>query len=163
VLRELLKHGANVNTAKKDGDTRLHIAGGDGHVEVVRVLLNYGAKVNTANKGGFTPLYVAFQKGHIEVVRELFNNGTTSTCPIPSAKYRGVEQFLFAISTVAPRFKDPRTNSICPPLAAERRGVQRSVTFVAHSSWRTISRCFFSAANINGVLPGLSALCTLAR
>jgi ankyrin repeat protein len=75
VLRELLKHGANVNTAKKDGDTPLHIAGGDGHVEVLRELLNYGTKVNTENKGHFL-VYVAFQKGHIEVVRELVNNAT---------------------------------------------------------------------------------------
>jgi len=35
VSRELLKHGANGNTAKKDGFTPLHITDGNGHVEVV--------------------------------------------------------------------------------------------------------------------------------
>ena len=114
---------------------------------------NYGSEVNTANKGSFTPLYVARQKGHIEVLQELLNNGNTSTCPFRPAKYRGVEPFLFAISTLAPCFSSSRTTSICHPVAAERGCVERSVTFVAHSNSWTISTFPLSAANINGVLP----------
>ena len=49
VLRELLKHGANGNRAKKDDFTPLHIAGGNGHIEVLRELLNHGASGNIAN------------------------------------------------------------------------------------------------------------------
>jgi len=55
-VRELLNHGANVNTENKDGVTTLHIAGQEGHDEVARDLLNHGANVNTENKNCVTPL-----------------------------------------------------------------------------------------------------------
>jgi len=69
-----LNHGANVNTADKDGFSPLYAAGQNGHVEVVRELLNHGADVNTADKDVFNPLYAAGQGGHIEVLRELLNH-----------------------------------------------------------------------------------------
>jgi ankyrin repeat protein len=45
VVRELLKHGANVKSADKAGCTPLYKAASKGHVEVVRELLKHGAKV----------------------------------------------------------------------------------------------------------------------
>jgi ankyrin repeat protein len=75
VVRELLNHGANVNTANKDGFTSLHLTGLKGYVDVVIDLLKKGANVNTANKRGDTPLYITGGNGHVEVVRELLNHG----------------------------------------------------------------------------------------
>jgi serine/threonine-protein phosphatase 6 regulatory ankyrin repeat subunit B len=75
VVRELLEHGANVNTADNEGETPLHIAGWEGHVEVVQELLEHGANVNTADIYGRTPLHVAVWKGRAEVVRELLEHG----------------------------------------------------------------------------------------
>jgi ankyrin repeat protein len=75
VVRELLNHGANVNTADKDCVTPLSVASQNGHVEVVRELLNHGANVNTADNDGVTPLLVESQNGHVEVMRELVNHG----------------------------------------------------------------------------------------
>ena len=50
VLREMLKHGANVNNVNDDCGTPLHLAGKNGHIEAVRELLNHGANMSTANK-----------------------------------------------------------------------------------------------------------------
>jgi len=52
-VRGFLNHGANVNTAIKKDYTPLHVAGGNGHIEVVRELLYHGANVNISNKKGF--------------------------------------------------------------------------------------------------------------
>ena len=68
VVRELLKHGAKVESADKDGWTALHTAAHKGHVEDVRELLKHDAKAESANKNGWTPLYKAASEGHVEVV-----------------------------------------------------------------------------------------------
>jgi len=67
-VRELLKHGTNVNTTSNYGRTLLYAAGEDGHFEVVRELLNHGASVNTADINSGTPLYVACWNGHVKVL-----------------------------------------------------------------------------------------------
>ena len=51
----MLKHGANVNTAEKGGDTPLSRAGWNGHAEVLRELLKHGANVNIAGNDSNTP------------------------------------------------------------------------------------------------------------
>jgi len=51
-----------MNTAV-EGFTPLHVAGQEGHVEVVRELLNHGANVNTAKKDGSIPLHAAALEG----------------------------------------------------------------------------------------------------
>jgi len=45
VVRELLKHGAEVENANKFGHTPFEIATEKGHMEVVRELQKYGAGV----------------------------------------------------------------------------------------------------------------------
>jgi ankyrin len=52
VVRELLKHGAKVESANKYGSTPLNHAAFNGHLEVVRELLKHGAKVESENKNG---------------------------------------------------------------------------------------------------------------
>jgi ankyrin repeat protein len=63
----LLKHGANVESADKDGWTPLKSASLKCHLEIVRELLNHGAKLESADKNGWTPLMSATSKGHLEV------------------------------------------------------------------------------------------------
>jgi ankyrin repeat protein len=72
--QELLNHDANVNTENTGDFTAPHVAGGNGHVEVVRDLRNHGINLITAAKDVITPLHAARQKGHVEVVRELLNH-----------------------------------------------------------------------------------------
>jgi ankyrin repeat protein len=56
VVRELLKHGAKVESADKNGRNPLYIAALKGHVEVVRQMLKQGAKLESAEKL-VVPLY----------------------------------------------------------------------------------------------------------
>lgn len=75
VVRYLLKHGADVNTAatqgRRQGTTSLHLAAGAGHVEVARLLLRAGGGVNTKECHGRTPLITAAGHGRMATVRLL--------------------------------------------------------------------------------------------
>ena len=67
-MRELLKHGAKVESADKDEWTSLITAASYGQLEVVQELLKHGAKVESADKNGWTPLNSAAKEGHLEIV-----------------------------------------------------------------------------------------------
>lgn len=74
---ELLKHGADVEIASKNGFTPIHTGAKEGHTEVTRELLNHGAGAYVPDKNGFTSLYVAKQKVHLEDVRDFLNHGAS--------------------------------------------------------------------------------------
>jgi ankyrin repeat protein len=59
IARALLKGGADVNAADKDGATALHKATQIGDVELVQLLLGAGADVNARTKTGRTALITA--------------------------------------------------------------------------------------------------------
>jgi uncharacterized protein len=64
-LELLLKHGADVNTVEKNGETAMHGAAYRNHPIVVQFLADYGAKIdiwNQPNKHKWTPLAIA--EGH---------------------------------------------------------------------------------------------------
>src|SRR5262245_17039928 len=59
-VRNLLKQGADVNTAQGDGMTALHWAAQKGDIELAKTLMYAGANVKAATRiGGYTPLLVA--------------------------------------------------------------------------------------------------------
>ena len=76
------------------GDTPLHEACREGHVDIVRYL---GCSTTCHNKKGDTPLHVAFRKGHVDIVRYLSEQGCSIGCqqdrdgdtPMHKACYRG--------------------------------------------------------------------------
>ena len=57
------------------GETPLHRACYNGHLDVVRVLLEAGADLHATDNGGRTPLHRACDNGHLDVVRVLFEAG----------------------------------------------------------------------------------------
>ena len=59
IVNVLIREGADVNKAHKDGCTPLYVASENGHTEIVNVLIKEGADVNKAHNDGWTPLYVA--------------------------------------------------------------------------------------------------------
>jgi hypothetical protein len=66
-----INNGANL----LGGDTPLHIAVGQGHIEIVKLLIANGAKINNSNRRGKTPLNVAIEKKHKEIMVILRKNG----------------------------------------------------------------------------------------
>ena len=52
-----LENGANPNAKNNDGETPLHEASEEGHVEIVKLLLERGVDPNTRDNKGRTPLH----------------------------------------------------------------------------------------------------------
>ena len=72
----LLREGADVNAARGDGITALHLAAERGDVEAVQELLDTGADVGAGTRiGRYTPLHLAARGGHGAVVTLLLDAG----------------------------------------------------------------------------------------
>ncbi|OLP89395.1 Protein HOS4 [Symbiodinium microadriaticum] len=62
-----------VDKANDCGDTALHAAAWQGHVDAVEQLVVAGAIISKANADGDAPLHVAAQRGHVKVVHFLID------------------------------------------------------------------------------------------
>lgn len=72
MVKELLKHGADIEATNHDGDTPLYHAVSEGNAEVVRLLLDNGADLHAREKFvGGTPLHHAALHGRTNVVNVL--------------------------------------------------------------------------------------------
>ncbi len=72
----VLRPGADVNEARGDGITALHLAAEQGDVEAVQALLGAGADVGAGTRiGRYTPLHLAARGGHGAVVTLLLDAG----------------------------------------------------------------------------------------
>ena len=75
-VRSLLKEGANPNAAPGDGLTALHLAAGEGNLDIAKLLLGAGARVTATTRiGSFTPLHLAAEGAHASVVQALIAAG----------------------------------------------------------------------------------------
>jgi ankyrin repeat protein len=83
-VQDLLRNGADVNTAQGDGMTALHWAAERGDAKLAEVLVYSGANVNAGTRiGRYTPLHLASRGGHGDVVLALLRakanpNATTT-------------------------------------------------------------------------------------
>lgn len=73
IVKELLRAGADVNGANKDGNTPLHFALRYGNQESACFLIKKGADYNQANNEGVTPVQIAVEKG-FDTVLELMTD-----------------------------------------------------------------------------------------
>ena len=72
----VLRAGEDVNAARGDGITALHLAAEQGDVEAVQALLGAGADVGAGTRiGRYTPLHLAARGGHGAVVTLLLDAG----------------------------------------------------------------------------------------
>eukprot|EP00826_Nyctotherus_ovalis_P009373 TRINITY_DN12470_c0_g3_i1.p2 TRINITY_DN12470_c0_g3~~TRINITY_DN12470_c0_g3_i1.p2 ORF type:complete len:192 (-),score=30.99 TRINITY_DN12470_c0_g3_i1:33-608(-) len=83
-VKELIKHGANVNSFEfAPNSTRstpqqaslLHIACTLADLQMVKLLLDLGTDVDALDESGMTPLYCAVRKGCVEVCECLIKAG----------------------------------------------------------------------------------------
>ena len=76
VVRSLLEEGADVNAARGDGLTALHLAAEGGRLTVAKALVAAGAAVDAGTRiGRYTPLQVAARGGHGAVALYLLEAG----------------------------------------------------------------------------------------
>jgi uncharacterized protein len=77
VVRYLVEHGAEVNTAATNGSGYNCLTGAvaSGHTEIVQWLLEHGASPNYRYGPGYSPLLTAAANGHLEIVKLLLAHG----------------------------------------------------------------------------------------
>jgi ankyrin repeat protein len=75
IVKLLLEHGANPNTADADGDLPLMYAINRGDVEAAQSLVDHGANPNAGDIGGKTLLMHAIAHKHLELVQLLTAHG----------------------------------------------------------------------------------------
>lgn len=76
-VASFISEGADVNGARGDGLTALHVAAQAGHEGVVEMLIQSGADVHrTTRIGAYTPLHLAAQAGADRAVRRLLDAGS---------------------------------------------------------------------------------------
>jgi ankyrin repeat protein len=92
-VRNLIKQGADVNTAQGDGMTALHWAVQKGDVELAQTLLYAGANIKaTTRVGGYTPLLIASRMGNGPMVEALVAAGADPN----TATTNGATPLMFA-------------------------------------------------------------------
>lgn len=75
-VARLLHEGADVDAARGDGLTVLHVAAQSGQEGVVEMLLQAGSDVHATTRiGAYTPLHLAARSGEDAVVQRLLNAG----------------------------------------------------------------------------------------
>jgi SAM-dependent methyltransferase len=77
-VEALLTKGLSPDTLI-DGFTALHLAAGDGRLQVIKLLLRTGASVDMPCTAGGTALYVAIQMGQFAAARRLHEAGANPT------------------------------------------------------------------------------------
>ena len=77
IVKLLTKSGIDVNHARDDGKTPLHVASEYGHTDIVKFLLENGAEksMSMTERSGCTPLTLAAMTGQTPVMSELIKHG----------------------------------------------------------------------------------------
>ena len=74
-IKYLIERGADVNAKEEYGNTPLHWASIENHIELAKLLIERGADVNAKRNDGETPLHQASWKNRIETAKLLLERG----------------------------------------------------------------------------------------
>ena len=99
-VRQLLRKGADVNTAQGDGMTALHWAAERGDEKLTEVLIYSGANVDAGTRiGRYTPLHLASRGGHLETAKALLK---AKANPVAATTNSGVTPLHLAAASGNP-------------------------------------------------------------
>jgi len=79
VVAALLEAGAEIDRAKRDGGTALHVGAAKGHLAVVATLLARGASLHGEMTSGATALHLAAARGRLTIILALLAAGANPT------------------------------------------------------------------------------------
>jgi len=74
-IKYLIERGADVNAKEEYGNTPLHWASIENHIELAKLLIERGADVNAKRNDGETPLHWASIENYIELAELLLDRG----------------------------------------------------------------------------------------
>ena len=77
-VNRLLAEGADPNSFYL-GETPLHAACMNNHINTIKALVNKGARVNAVTDDGWTPLHYSCSNGHKETTQFLLGTGVCQT------------------------------------------------------------------------------------
>lgn len=84
----LVQAGALIDAEDSKGDTALHLASWEGHVEACTSLLDAGAEIDRlSGRDGCSPLFCAIGGRHIDLVRLFLRQGARVSLKSPSEMY----------------------------------------------------------------------------
>jgi cell division septum initiation protein DivIVA len=72
--------GSEIDCENDDGNTALHEAAKEGHVEMVQLLLEHKAAINYVNDLGDSPLHMAVESGSLDTASLLLESGALPGC-----------------------------------------------------------------------------------
>lgn len=78
-VKKILDRGADVNAINNYGDTPLHLAIKNEHLDIATLLINRGANINAAGELDDTPLHVSIYKGKKELSDLLLQKGANES------------------------------------------------------------------------------------
>ena len=78
-INVLLEEGADLTCSVDGGETPIHLAAQNGHIDPVKFLLKQGVDPNLRTADGYTPLHWASFRGSLEVIDLLLRSGADIT------------------------------------------------------------------------------------
>lgn len=99
--KELIKHGADVNLADKEGATALIIATKHNMLEMVKLLIAHNALVTTYDMSGATALSYAYEQDFQDIAAILEQHGAKATLITPASMRYKLKTLVMSDATKA--------------------------------------------------------------